>query len=373
MKKHSKILKLTAIAVVLLMLITCFASCAGSSVASDASGTHGSLAWEYKKDGQTLTVTGVGAMDNFASAADVAWNSVRTSVKKVVVGDGITTVADHAFYYMPSLEEVVLPASLTSIGAHSFAFSSKLARIDIPTGVSSIGRGAFESSGLTSISLPAATVSLGERAFAYCTSLTTVAIYGNLNSIESKTFQNCSKLETLNVSAEFSADATKVIAPDAFEGASRDLSSAGKVNADGSSTVTVYYVDTEGVTVAEKQSQQVAYGQSYSLISPPVEGYTADKLSVVGVANGTDVTYTVVYSKVEVQPEAPAQTEPETEAPAEEDEGLTPANIIAIVVMAVVLIGIAVGAFLLMRSDKKKPAAKGAGKSGSGKNKRSGR
>ena len=355
MKKQTRILKIFLALALVCAMVFSLASCASGANADSANGTHGSLAWSYEKDTKTLTVTGAGALADFASADEIVWGEVLTSAEKLVVSEGITSIGNYAFYYMPKLTSVTLPSTLTSIGNYAFAFNTTLASVTIPDTVTSIGVGAFEGCGaLTSVYLPASVTSIGQRAFAYCYSMTGAVFTGESVSVGAEAFKNCRSMSALIVRDTVSAD---MIDASAFNGAAVSFENATRTdNPEGSTTVTVAYMQ-DGAQV-DGYVNTYSYGQSYSIPTPTKEGYTADILTVVGSADGKAHNYTVTYTANATEESAPASDEPAKDEN-EEDKKVTPTAIIAIVIMVVVLIAIAVGAFLLMRSDKK-PAKKNA-------------
>ena len=180
MKKQVRFGKLAASLLLVAVMILSLASCgSGQAKADDASGTHGALTWSYTKDNKTLTISGSGDMASFENADAVAWIDVRTSAETLVVSEGITSVGNYAFYYMPNLKSVTLPSTLTSIGDYGFGYCNALASITVPNGLTSLGKGAFEGCGsLSSVFLPASVNAIGERAFAYCYSMTGVIVTG---------------------------------------------------------------------------------------------------------------------------------------------------------------------------------------------------
>ena len=69
--------------------------------------------------------------------------------------------------------------------------------------------------------------------------------------------------------------------------------------------LTINYVYEDGTTAAETYQATLAYGTSYSVKSPVIEGYTASIEVVEGEMPEHDVTYTVVYKKKPDEPEKP--------------------------------------------------------------------
>ncbi len=73
------------------------------------------------------------------SNSDNAWSPVRDSVKKMVIGDGITEIPDGAFQYFSNMTEVTVGTGVTKIGEKAFAYCSSLRKITIPDNVKTIG------------------------------------------------------------------------------------------------------------------------------------------------------------------------------------------------------------------------------------------
>ena len=190
---------------------------------ADASGSCGNgVTWSYVAETKILSIAktgdGTGAMANYY-INNQPWREFN--ITKVVIGEGVTSIGDDAFFVYPSLLSVEIPASVTSIagsafykctgltsvsfatgsqlasiGTYAFYNCTNLASITIPNGVTTISNNAFNSAGLTSIAIPASVTSIGSLAFMGCTSLETItvdeanAIYespGDCNAIIEKT------------------------------------------------------------------------------------------------------------------------------------------------------------------------------------------
>lgn len=159
------------------------ASSAGiSPLATNIGGTHGSLSWYIDGDGH-LTITGSGTMSgSIPPDYNNAWNAHKNDVKKITIGEGITSIGGNAFATFKSLTEVVLPTSLTSIGTKAFMDCGSIKSIkvlgstsgldfELPSNLSTIGALAFDraffTSGISQIAftLPASVSSVGSQAF----------------------------------------------------------------------------------------------------------------------------------------------------------------------------------------------------------------
>ncbi len=153
----------------------------------------------YTFDGETLTISGSGAMFNYTSNS-VPWNDYKDSIKSVVIKNSVQTIGESAFRSCSSLKSVTIPDSVQLIGTSAFYGCSGLTSVTIPNSVQTIGESAFRScSSLTSITIPDSVTSIGERAFDGCSSLTTVAIPDSVQSIGSSAFMSCSSLASVTI------------------------------------------------------------------------------------------------------------------------------------------------------------------------------
>lgn len=140
------------------------------------------LTWSVS-DG-TLTVTGSGAMTNYTrdshNISNVPWSSERSNIKRIVVGNGITSIGKYAFERCYEAASVTLPASLKTVGQYAFYGCSKLTSVVIPKSVTTIGAYAFE----------------------YCSSLVSVTGGAGVQVIGSHAFYDCKKLKTVKVTSK---------------------------------------------------------------------------------------------------------------------------------------------------------------------------
>ena len=101
-------------------------------------------------------------------------------VTDLVIPDGVTSIADRAFWYCSRLTSVTIPNSVTNIGHSAFRSCSGLTSVTIGNGVTSIGSGAFENCyGLTSVTIPNSVTSIGDSAFENCNNLETIYFNGS--------------------------------------------------------------------------------------------------------------------------------------------------------------------------------------------------
>lgn len=130
-------------------LLLCFIMLIGACVCP-VSAEESNIEWNFDAETGTMTVSGVGRMDDYyniiggllTNKLSPAWGN--SSIKHVVVEEGITYIGEGAFQECDNLETVSLPDSLREIGSWSFYEScAKLKSIEFPAGVRRIGEFAF--------------------------------------------------------------------------------------------------------------------------------------------------------------------------------------------------------------------------------------
>ena len=85
------------------------------------SGMCGDKASWLLDDSGTLTVSGFGDMNTWASSDLVPWNNYKDSIFAVVISNGVTSVSERAFEGCRNLETVAIAQSVTKIGDYAFA------------------------------------------------------------------------------------------------------------------------------------------------------------------------------------------------------------------------------------------------------------
>ena len=89
----------------------------GLSAKAESSGTCGpNLKW-HLTDGGVLTITGKGEMDDYQFDSRPWQNQI---VKRIIIGDSVTTIGEYAFSYCRSLTSVTIPNSVTTIEQAAF-------------------------------------------------------------------------------------------------------------------------------------------------------------------------------------------------------------------------------------------------------------
>ena len=159
----------------------------GLSANAEESGSCGpNLKWHLTDDG-VLTITGKGEMDDYRFSP---WRDF--GVKRIIVGDSVTTIGEYAFSYCSSLTSITIPNSVTTIKEYAFSNCSSLTSVTIPNSVTTIGDNAFNGCrSLTSVTIPNSVTTIGKAAFNYCSSLTSVNIPNSVTTIGGWAFSDC--------------------------------------------------------------------------------------------------------------------------------------------------------------------------------------
>ena len=192
----------------------------------------------------TLKIEGTGKMAYYNSSAMVPWNSYRTSITKVEIGENVESICDYAFQncaltsinipdsvkYMGysvfadcsslnsvtgmasvkninfstfkkcvSLTTISIPNGVTRIWDDAFSGCTSLTSINIPDGVTNVGSNAFSGSGLTSINIPDSVKYMDHSVFAGCSNLSSVTGMASVTNISAAAFENCVSLTAINI------------------------------------------------------------------------------------------------------------------------------------------------------------------------------
>lgn len=121
------------------------------------------LTWTLDSDG-VLTISGDGEMKDYRAKSS-PWYSRRTSITKLVVQNGVSTIGEYAFYYCEKIKNASFPNSLTQIGKSAFALCFQLSDIVFPAQLIDIGDYAFGSCNLTKIKIPNSIRHIGNSVF----------------------------------------------------------------------------------------------------------------------------------------------------------------------------------------------------------------
>jgi len=184
-----------------------------------------------------LTITGTGNMPNYNNSSYAPWNGQGSSIKTVIIEDGVTRIGNYAFNGCWSLTSVTIPNSVTTIGGEAFSDCVGLTSVTFGNSLTAIGMDFYGCTGLTSITfgnsmniigsrsfygctgltgtltIPNSVTTIGQEAFYGCTGLTSLIIGNSVTDIENQAFANCTDLMEIN-----SQNTTPPGVWDAFDG-----------------------------------------------------------------------------------------------------------------------------------------------------------
>ena len=169
-----------------------------NSVKTDAYG----ITKEVSEDGTVVTLGSI--VENGLIRRGVAGAEENTTIKKVIVEEGVGVLYDRTFRRFYALEEVVLPNTLTTIGAAGsgvFQSCSNLKTIVIPESVTVLGKGTFqECAALESINIPAGVTRI-ESDCLRNTGLKEVEFHAGVTYFGAQAFRDCKQLTKVTINA----------------------------------------------------------------------------------------------------------------------------------------------------------------------------
>ena len=238
--------------------------------AAQNSGNTGPLRWEYNAGTNTLSITGTGAMPNYAFTDDQPWKAFRSGIKTVIIGDNVTTIGELAFAACKALQNVTLGSRVQTIEVSAFGTCWALQSISFPASVTTIGKEAFLNCRvLQSVSFSDGLTTIGKLAFGSCHALQSITLPASVTTIEELAFSFCKALQQVTVAWD-----TPLAVPDnAFNG-----------------------INTANVPLKVPKGKEAAYQatpvwNSFKFNSPPVPG-NGGKLTVTDVtSNGFTVSW----------------------------------------------------------------------------------
>ncbi len=159
-------------------------------------GMCGRNAWWELDDKGTLSISGGGPIDDYSNYEERPWHSDAGSIKKIVVGDGITRIGNFAFAACPATE-IELPDSLLTIGYRAFT-ETDIWKIWIPEKVETVGDHAFyHCSSLKFVTIGERTDRIEAECFGSCDALLAVYFMGTPGHMADDTFSSCGSLSGL--------------------------------------------------------------------------------------------------------------------------------------------------------------------------------
>ncbi|MEG0793892.1 MAG: leucine-rich repeat domain-containing protein, partial [Lachnospiraceae bacterium] len=164
-------------------------------------------------DKTTLTISGTGEMENWRNVWDVPWAQAVSTINKVTIAEGVTTIGKNAFVGCGNMSICTLPTTLTTMGDFIFKDCKTLTSITIPEGVTSMGRAIFTNCvALTEVTIPESVKVIWWEVFNGCSNLATVTLNigseegKNKKFIQANAFQGINENLTIKVNAKNDAN-----------------------------------------------------------------------------------------------------------------------------------------------------------------------
>ena len=161
------------------------------------------LIYEISQDGSHYLCTGIGT----AGTAIV--------VSDFFEGKRVTEIASGAFQES-GLVSVTVPAGIEKIGGGAFYRCETLTAVTLCEGLTQIGANAFSRCAFSSFSMPDTLITVGTGAFQQCTKLRKINFSQTLESIGNSAFQGCTTITAIELPATLTQ-----IGQSAFYGCSR--------------------------------------------------------------------------------------------------------------------------------------------------------
>lgn len=141
------------------------------------------------------------------------WQAYSSYVKSVIIGEGVTSIGDYAFYDMQTLKKVSFSDTVLSIGENAFYYTS-LENVTIGNSVESIGYCAFSwCQSLVTVVIPDSVITIGNNSFSNCSNLKKVYFGDSVKTIDDCAFFECYSLENVDI-----PNSVETIGNSAFEG-----------------------------------------------------------------------------------------------------------------------------------------------------------
>ena len=124
----------------------------------------------------------------------------RNSVRKIEIGNCVTSIGEHAFSSCYSLASITIPNGVTNIGEYAFRYCYSLSSITIPNEVKNILSSTFASCySLASITIPNGVTNIGEYVFSVCYTLVSITIPNGVTNIAAGVFASCYSLASITI------------------------------------------------------------------------------------------------------------------------------------------------------------------------------
>lgn len=160
------------------------------NVYTETEGSEVNTVLEFRfKDGHST-----GAMYEFTRKNDVPWSDKSRVINKVIIPEGVTTIAAHAFNSFTKIDTVELPTTTVRIGNNCF-YESSITDIKFTENITHIGEYAFSGcEGLVHLNFNHGLQFIERGAFDSCENLETVVLTDTIMQFGGSAFNECTSL-----------------------------------------------------------------------------------------------------------------------------------------------------------------------------------
>ncbi len=172
------------------------------------------LSWTLDNTG-VLTISGTGNMGtDLYSVVNPPWYSHESSIRSIIVCDGVTNISSRAFHDLSNLTSIQIPDSVEDFSGFAVVGSNNLSNIIIDSdsiryqmvdGILYSGklytgkRLIWCPSNIKSITISENVTVIGEAAFFNCDQLENIILPNSVHYIETSAFANCTSLTTVEL------------------------------------------------------------------------------------------------------------------------------------------------------------------------------
>ena len=193
MKKTKKILCLVLI---ILIFISVIPFSVNAKTIAETGQCGENVYWSFNSATGQLTIYGTGDMYDYEDNKGTPFFK-NSTIKNVVVKEGVTSIGSQAFPYCKNMLSATLPNSLSSINDRAFAECNNLKNVNLSSNIVHLGYEAFYNcDSFTKVILPKSITSMGDYCFYSCDNLKEVVVDG-CYLLGKLSFLSCENLEKI--------------------------------------------------------------------------------------------------------------------------------------------------------------------------------
>ena len=119
-------------------------------------------------------------MYDYGSSDQFPWYSYKSTIKTLVIEEGVTSISEGAFKGFSEITSVVIPNSVKYIGKSAFEQCNKLSIVTLGDNVNTIGQNAFYNCNLLNVlNIPKSVSFIEDAAFSGCNNIHKVTYLGS--------------------------------------------------------------------------------------------------------------------------------------------------------------------------------------------------